>query len=80
MIKYSYSGNYVLPPNNTICTICTLYSVYGKGKQMFDKRNAGAGVLFRQNLIIFPYCVYYVSVTGKGKDIYYINTINIKLH
>ena len=59
---------------------CTLYSVYGKGKQMIDKRNAGTGVLFRQNLIIFPYCAYYASVTGKGKDIYYISTINIKLH
>ena len=62
------------------CTICTLYSVFGKGKQMIDQRNAGVEYVFRQNLIIFPYCAYYASVTGKGKDIYYINTINIKLH
>ena len=45
-----------------------MYSIYGKGKQMFDKRNAGVEYVFRQNLIIFPYCAYYVSVTGKGKD------------
>ena len=57
---------------------CTVYMV--KENKCLIKEMLGQGYVFRQNLIIFPYCAYYASVTGKGKDIYYINTINIKLH